>query len=198
MYCKSISQIWYALFLYDWSNFSFSLLIHFDINQHSVKRFSEQWAGWDGVSQQLILWLTLTVLTSPICCWWQRCSCWSYYLVPWFLLQIQFVFAKELESVIGKGCTTGWRAWLVDMACNTGVPVLVASLFSICKSGASNWLNPLKISSPFSAGGAIGKLELLDRSTYKSNLLIAWLLFLLLTSPTSSFFSAGNRQLRRS
>ena len=57
-------------------------------------------------------------------------------------------------------------------ATNTGVPVLVASLFSICKSGASNWLNPLKISSPFSAGGAIGKLELLDRSTYKSNHLI--------------------------
>ena len=59
---------------------------------------------------------------------------------------VRLVFATllywSLESIVGKGCNTGWRTWLVDVAWNTGAPVLDAFILSIHKSGTLNWLNP--------------------------------------------------------
>ena len=107
------------------------------------------------------------------------------------------LFGWPLVLTVCDGGTC-WIAWLVDVVCDTGTPVSIVSITSTRMSDMLNWLNPYMVSFQFPVSGATSKLESLHSPAYKSNLLIAWLIFSLYTCPTCSISSAGKRQLRLS
>ena len=146
MYVQCISNPFYKygsryFFTMDWISF-FVLQFIFDINRHLVKWFGEQWAGRDGVSQvnvfHFVTYLPQSIIVDDKGTKMLPCAIISSNILLVFATLLDWL----LEFNVGKGCTTSWRAWLVDVACNTGTPVLVASIFSIHKFGTLNWLNP--------------------------------------------------------